>query len=256
MTEIKVILCGALGRMGVNVTNAVNEDPTMKLVAGVDVNTDAGSASFPIYKNIADVKEDADVIIDFSHHSALLPILEFAKERHIPAVIATTGHTDEETAEMKAASEFVPIFFSRNMSVGITLLIELAKKSVAALGSKFDIEIIEQHHNKKLDAPSGTALMIADAINEAENDKYTYTFDRHAERREREKAEIGIHAVRGGTIVGEHEVIFAGNSEVIRLSHSAQSRTVFAEGAVRAAKFLIGKSAGMYNMNDVVKEIM
>lgn len=255
MTETRIILCGALGRMGINVKNTINADPSLRLVAGVDVN-DASAAEFPIYKSIADVKEEADVIIDFSHHSALLPILDFAKERHVPAVIATTGHTDDEMAAMKAASEFVPIFFSRNMSLGITLLIELAKKSAAALGSKFDIEIIEQHHNKKLDAPSGTALMIADAINESEGDKYNYTFDRHTERRERDKSEIGIHSIRGGTIVGEHEVIFAGNSEVIRLSHSAESRTVFAEGAVRAAKFLCGKAPAMYSMTDVVKEIM
>jgi len=256
MTETKMILCGACGRMGINIAEFVKDDPGVKIVAGVDVSQSYAGCSFPIYGSISDVKESADVIVDFSHHSVLSGILEYAVKNHVPAVIATTGHNDAEMELMRGAAKTVPVFFSRNMSVGITLLIELAKKSAAALGSKFDIEIVEEHHNKKLDAPSGTALMIADAINDSQNGRFSYTFDRHSERRERDSDEIGIHSVRGGSIVGEHQVIFAGNSEVVRLSHSAGSRMVFAEGAIRAAKFLPGKAPGLYSMTDIVKEVI
>lgn len=256
MTETKIILCGACGRMGVNIAEFVKDDPAAKIVAGVDVSAPYAGCTFPVYSSIADVKESADVIIDFSHHSVLAGILDYATANHVPAVIATTGHNDGEMELMYNAAKTVPVFFSRNMSVGITLLIELAKKSAAALGSKFDIEIVEEHHNKKLDAPSGTALMIADAINDSQNGRFSYTFDRHSERRERDSDEIGIHSVRGGSIVGEHEVIFAGNSEIVRLSHSAGSRMVFAEGAVRAAKFLPGKAPALYSMTDIVKDVM
>ena len=256
MKEVKIIFCGICGRMGENVMKAVNADPEVEIAAGVDISDPAHDYRFPIYKNISDVAEDADVIVDFSHHSAIHGILEFALSRRVPAVICTTGHTDCEIAAIKAASEKIPVFFSGNMSIGINLLIELAKKAAATLGTGFDVEIVEEHHNKKLDAPSGTALMIADAINESQDGRYSYTYDRHSERRERDADEIGIHSVRGGNIVGEHEVIFAGESEVIRIRHSAQSRAVFASGALRAAKFLSGKAPGMYSMKELIQSLI
>ena len=248
-----VILCGCGGRMGVAVSTLAAEKNDVKIVAGVDVNLSVGAqvSGFPVYHSISEFTEKADVIIDFSHHSALPSLLDYAVTHSTPIVVCTTGHTQAEIDLMRAASQKVAVFSSGNMSIGINLLIELCKKASETLGVAFDVEIIEKHHNKKLDAPSGTALMIADAIKETrENTEYVY--DRHTERRLRSADEIGIHSVRGGTIVGEHEVIFAGNNEIITLSHSAMSREIFAAGAVRAATFLNGKTAGMYNMSDVI----
>ena len=245
---LNIMLCGCGGRMGAAVIAAAREAGD-RVVAGVDINP-AADSPFPIFTSPEEFQGKADVIVDFSHHSALPGLLDYAIATGTPLVVCTTGHTEEETAAMKAASEKVAVFFSRNMSLGINLLISLCRRAAAALGTDFDIEIIEKHHNKKLDAPSGTALMIADAISEGEERAYVY--DRHAERRQRAKGEIGLHAVRGGTIVGEHEVLFCGKDEVITLSHSAASREVFATGALRAAHFMAGKSAGFYNMDDVV----
>lgn len=247
----RIILCGCFGKMGRVISQLVSERPDCKIAAGVDLS--AGNAAFPVYTKIDDVTEPADVIIDFSHPSLLTPILGYAAQHSgIPAVLCTTGYSTEQVQALKAASEKQPIFYSRNMSLGINLLIELSKKAAKVLGNDFDIEIIEKHHNQKIDAPSGTALMLADAIASVRNEETEYTYDRHAQRKKREKSEIGLHTVRGGTIVGEHEVIFAGNHELITLSHSAQSKELFAAGAVNAAVFMNGKSAGLYDMSDMI----
>lgn len=222
------------------------------IAAGVDLFADS-AAAFPAYTNIADVQEEADVIIDFSHPSLLTPILSYAAQKGgIPAVLCTTGYSAEQVEALKTAAQAQPVFYSRNMSLGINLLIELSKKAAKVLGDQFDIEIIEKHHNQKIDAPSGTALMLADAIASVRDGETQYVYDRHAQRKKREKSEIGLHAVRGGTIVGEHEVFFAGNHEVITLSHSAQSKELFATGAVNAAVYMCGKGPGLYDMSDMI----
>lgn len=222
------------------------------IAAGVDLFADS-TAAFPAYTNIADVQEEADVIIDFSHPSLLTPILSYAAQKGgIPAVLCTTGYSAEQVEALKTAAQTQPVFYSRNMSLGINLLIELSKKAAKVLGDQFDIEIIEKHHNQKIDAPSGTALMLADAIASVRDGETQYVYDRHAQRKKREKSEIGLHAVRGGTIVGEHEVFFAGNHEVITLSHSAQSKELFATGAVNAAVYMCGKGPGLYDMSDMI----
>ena len=246
---LNILLCGCGGRMGAAVVEAANAAGD-RVVAGVDINP-AVASPFPIYTSPADFKGKADVIIDFSHHTALAGLIDYAKQSGLPLVVCTTGHSDEQLALMREAAKEIPLFFSRNMSLGINLLLSLCRRAAQTLGEDFDIEIIEKHHNKKLDAPSGTALMIADAITEGQSEK-PYIYDRHAERRQRAKGEIGLHAVRGGTIVGEHEVLFAGKDEVITLSHSAASREVFATGALRAARFMAGKAPGFYNMDDVI----
>ncbi|MBQ2308203.1 MAG: 4-hydroxy-tetrahydrodipicolinate reductase [Clostridia bacterium] len=248
---IKVILSGCGGRMGKAVAAAVGNE--VRIVAGVDINAASIDASdFPIYESITEFSDKADVIVDFSHHSALPSLLDYAKATKTPVVVATTGHTDEELALMREAASEVAIFHSGNFSIGINLIINLAKQAARTLGADFDIEIIEKHHNKKLDAPSGTALMIANAVAE-EREESEYIYDRHSVRKAREPKEIGIHSVRGGSIVGEHEVIFAGANEVVSISHSAASREIFANGALRAAIYLAGKSAGLYSMTDLIE---
>ncbi len=247
----RIILSGACGRMGKAVSEAVELSGNCEIVAGVDVIKDA-SLPYPVYASFDQIKEEADVIVDFSHHSALGSVLDYAKAHKLPAVIATTGHNEDECANMEQAAGEIPVFYSRNMSIGINLMIALAKKAAAVLGDSFDIEIVEEHHSKKLDAPSGTALMLADAIKDTLDGGCEYVYDRHLERRERAKGEIGIHSVRGGSIVGEHEVIFAGKDEVVRIHHSAFSREVFAKGALSAAKYLVGKTAGFYNMENML----
>jgi len=252
MSEIKIILSGAGGRLGRAIMVSAAE-AGCRIVAGIDIQPFAGEV--PVYASVAEVPDmDADCIIDCSHHSAILPLLGFAKERKLPIVICTTGHTEDENAAIHAAASEIPVFHSRNMSVGINLLIELAKKAASVLGEDFDVEIIEQHHNKKLDAPSGTALMIADAISDNIGHTTEYTYERQSKRQVRDRKEIGIHSVRGGTIVGEHEVIFAGTDEVIRISHSAASREVFARGALRAAKYMAVQKAdgSVYDMTRLV----
>ncbi len=252
-----IILCGCGGRMGRSVTQMVQDSNEYRIVAGVDVNaSELGTVcSFPVYQSIEDFPGKADVVIDFSHHSALPSLAGYATKNDIPLVIATTGHTDEEMQLMRQTSESVGIFFSRNMSIGINLLIEISRKAASTLGIDFDIEIVEKHHNKKLDAPSGTAMMIAEELACEREVESEFVYDRHNVRRQRDTREIGIHSVRGGTIVGEHDVIFAGNNEIITLSHTATSREIFASGALRAAKFMVGKSAGMYSMTDLINEI-
>lgn len=253
---INILLTGCNGRMGNAVADSCSSDTDCNIIAGVDVMGGKSSTDFPVFLSINDFKGKGDVIIDFSHHTAVEGLLKFAIESKTPAVIATTGHTPEETELIKNASKEIPVFYSRNMSLGINLLIALAKKACLSLGTSYDIEIIEKHHNQKLDAPSGTALMLADALKETREIETEYVYNRQPLHQKRSQNEIGIHAVRGGTIVGEHDVIFAGKDEVITLSHSASSRKVFAEGAVRAAKFVVGKPAGLYDMNDIVNSII
>lgn len=249
---VKIILSGCSGKMGHVITKCVESKENCEIVAGVDINK--CDAPYPIFSSFSDIDTDADVVIDFSHPSVLSSLLEYCKSNKIPAVVATTGLSDEQKKEIEEASKEVPMFFSANMSIGVNLISELAAKAARVLEGSFDIEIVEAHHNQKIDAPSGTALMLADSISDALTKKPTYEFDRHSKRAKRDPNEIGIHSVRGGTIVGEHEVIFAGLDEVIKISHSARSKDLFAVGAVNAAVFLKGKPAGMYSMKQLVDE--
>lgn len=255
MKETKVILTGAAGRMGKAFTAFAEADEAVSLNCAVDVSP--MQSAVPFYHGIDEVstKLGADVIVDFSHHTAIQGIIEYAKVAKCAVVVCTTGHTDEELKLIEEASSEIAIFKSGNMSLGINLLMALVKKAAATL-SGFDIEIIEKHHNLKLDAPSGTALMLANAASEGVDYETKPMYDRHAIRGKRERNEIGIHSVRGGNIVGEHEVIFAGQDEIITLSHSARSRDVFAKGAISAAVFMKGKPAGMYSMKDVIESAL
>ena len=247
-----IILTGACGKMGRVIQSVVETREDCKIVAGVDKFGD-NSAPFPIYSSLSEVKEEADVVIDFSNPSLLDDLLAFGISTNTALVIATTGFDECQKKKIAEAAEKCPVFFTYNMSIGINLLANLAKKAVAVLGNDFDIEIIEQHHNQKIDAPSGTALMLADAISEEFDKPMKYEYDRHSKREKRTKDEIGIHAIRGGTIVGEHSILFAGRDENITLSHSARSKEVFAVGAVNAAVFMDGKKPGMYDMGELVK---
>lgn len=250
----KIIMNGCNGKMGQVISRLVGEDDSCEIVAGFDVN-DTIDNPYPVFTNPDDFTGEADVVIDFSHPSALTNVLAYCKKRSLPVILATTGFSEEQKKEFNEASKEIPVFFSANMSLGINLLIDLAKKATKLLEGNFDIEIVERHHNQKIDAPSGTALAIADAIDETLSFPAEYVYDRHAVRKKRKKTEIGLHAVRGGTIVGDHEVIFAGTDEVIELKHSAHSKEVFAVGAIKAAKFMTDKPAGMYNMNDLISNL-
>ncbi len=250
-----IILSGANGKMGRVITRLAALDSDCRIVAGIDINNDFEN-EYPVFADAQVCDTPADVIIDFSHPSALSGLLSFAKVRKMPVIVATTGLSDEQKAEMLAASKEIPVFFSANMSLGINLLIELAKKATALLEGNFDIEIVEKHHNQKIDAPSGTALAIADGISEVLSKAPEYVYDRHSVRKKRASTEIGIHAVRGGTIVGDHDVIFAGQDEVITLSHHAASKEIFAVGSIKAAKFMKGKPAGLYDMNALIGEML
>lgn len=249
MTDI--ILNGCNGKMGTFVTNAVLDRDDCRIVAGVDLYGD--NINYKVYRSFDDVDVKADVIIDFSNPSVLDSMLAYAKKNNTPAVICTTGFSEAQVEQIKAASADVALFYSGNMSLGINLIIELSKKAAAVLSNNFDVEIIEKHHNQKIDAPSGTALMIADGISEVKTDSQ-YVYDRHSYRKKRKANEIGIHAIRGGTIVGEHEVIFAGHDEIFSLKHQALSKEVFAVGAVNAAVYLKSKQSGMYDMGDLLSE--
>ncbi|MCC8015811.1 MAG: 4-hydroxy-tetrahydrodipicolinate reductase [Clostridiales bacterium] len=248
---IRIILCGSNGKMCKVIQNVVNARNDCRIVAGIDLNT--ASETFPIYKNFNDIKESADVIIDFTNPALLDNLLSFSVGQSLPVVIATTGYDDSQKIKIEQASRKTAVFFTYNMSLGINLLANLAKKAAEVLGDDFDVEIIEKHHNQKIDAPSGTALMLADAVCEEMGKPMKYEYDRHSKREKRTKNEIGIHSVRGGTIVGEHEIIFAGRDEIISLSHSARSKEVFAVGAVNAAVFMKDKPAGMYTMKELIE---
>lgn len=246
----KIILSGCNGKMGQIIAECVKERSDCVVVAGIDVSGTV-CGTFPVFSSPAQCDVEADVIIDFSHPNALNDLLAYAVSRHIPAVFATTGLSEDQVAQIQEASKRVPLFFSANMSLGVNLLCELAKKAAAVLGG-FDIEIIEKHHNRKIDAPSGTALMLADEISTALKEPPKYVYDRHSVRQKRTAGELGIHSVRGGTIVGEHEVIFAGHDEIISLTHTAMSREVFATGSINAALFVCEQADGLYNMGDLV----
>lgn len=252
MEQIKILISGANGKMGHAVAAAIDSREDCTASAGVDISA-ASYSTFPVYARFADVPEKPDAVIDFSNPAALDDLLDYCLVNGVPCVLATTGYSEEQIAKIRKASAVIPIFFSFNMSLGINLLVQLAKKAVSILGDQFDIEIVEKHHNQKLDAPSGTALMLADAINASLDGQRHYVYDRHSRRQKRERSEIGIHAIRGGTIVGEHDVIFAGHDEVITLSHSAASKEVFAVGSVNAAIFLAKQTPGMYDMSGLIE---
>ena len=249
---INVLLSGCNGKMGKVITNILSGDDSVSIVCGYDMNTE--SISYPVYDKLCNVKEKVDVVIDFSNPACLDSLVDFCGDRRIPMVLATTGLNAEQLQKVSDLSKHVPVFYSANMSVGVNLLISLVKKAASVLEGSFDIEIIEKHHNQKIDAPSGTALMIADEIASSLKGDADYVYDRHPVRKKREQSEIGIHSVRGGTIVGEHSVLFAGNDEIIEVKHTAMGKEVFAVGAIKAAKFLVGKHPGMYNMEDLVNQ--
>ena len=248
---MNIILCGCNGKMGQAIVNESQKFCNMNIVAGVDIKPDS-SKSFPIFSSINDVNIKADIIIDFSNPLALNSILEYSQNQKLPVVICTTGFSKEQVEKINEASKNIPVFYSGNMSLGINLLIELCQKATNVLGDSFDIEIIEKHHNQKIDAPSGTALMIANGISEHLDEKYEYKYNRTTSREKRKKNEIGIHSIRGGTITGDHEVIFAGKDEIITISHHAASRNIFANGAINAAKYILHKTPGLYKMKNLI----
>ena len=256
MTDIAIN--GCKGKMGQVVAETISAsfEGTCRVSYGIDISEDPASP-FPVYSSYERIPTEAhaDVLIDFSNPAALPGLLKFAVSRKIPVVVATTGLSAEDEVLLKNAAEQIPVFWSANMSIGICLLKELVKKAAAFLGEDYDIEIVEKHHNRKLDAPSGTALALADAINAAEGDKFRYEYDRHSRRVKRKPNEIGISSVRGGNIVGDHEVIFAGPNEIIEIGHKAMSRNIFADGAVKAAFFIQDKPAGFYGMESLYKNI-
>lgn len=249
---VRIIMHGCNGKMGQVISGLVAADSEAEIVAGVDVY-DQVANPYPVFKSIEECNVEADAIIDFSNAAGVDKLLDYCVEKQVPVVLCTTGLSEEQLAHVKAASEKVAILKSANMSLGINMLLKLLKEATSILApAGFDIEIVEKHHNLKLDAPSGTALALADSINEELNNSYEYVYDRSQVREKRSEKEIGISAVRGGTIVGDHDVIFAGADEVITFSHRAYSKAVFGKGAVQAAKFLAGKPAGMYDMSDVI----
>lgn len=247
-----ILLNGCNGKMGRVITDLVTSKENARIVAGIDLNP-VQNYDFPVFSAASECTVSSDVIIDFSHPSALELLLKYALSTKTPIVVATTGLSSAQVETLRKASAQIPVFYSANMAIGICLLKDLVKKAALFLGNDFDIEIVERHHNQKLDAPSGTALAIADAINSVNTDKYQYIYDRHSKSAKRNKHEIGISAVRGGNIVGDHEVIFAGNNEVLEINHYAMSRNIFADGAVRAALFMKSKEPGFYDMNSLIE---
>lgn len=248
----RAIMHGCNGHMGRVITDICKNDENIEIVAGIDL-FDGIENDYPVFKTLDDCDVDADVIIDFCSAKAVDGLLDYCEKTKMPVVLCTTGLSDEQIARVSQVAKTVPVLRSANMSLGINTLMDLLKKATAVFADAgFDVEIVEKHHNQKLDAPSGSALALADSINEVLNNEYAYKYDRSQERKKREKKEIGISAVRGGNIVGEHEVIFAGTDEVITFKHTAYSKGVFAKGAVEAAKFMKGKTAGLYDMKDVI----
>lgn len=248
----RIIMHGCNGKMGQVITGICREDDNAAIVAGIDV-IDNRQNGYPVFTDINDCNVDADVIVDFAAAAAVDKLLDYAVSRKLPVVLCTTGLSPEQLNKVNQASQKVAILKSANMSLGINTIMKLLRDAANVFApAGFDIEIVEKHHNQKVDAPSGTALALADSINEARNNEYEYVYDRSQVRQKRGKKELGISAVRGGTIVGEHEVIFAGMDEVIEIKHTAYSKSVFAKGAVEAGKFLAGKPAGMYDMADVI----
>lgn len=249
---IKMIMHGCNGKMGQVITNICREDPEIEIVAGIDPYSGVQN-EYPVFADIEECNLEADVVVDFAAAPAVDALLDFCVARKMPVVLCTTGLSEEQLARVETVSREIPVLKSANMSLGINMLLDLLQKAANILApAGFDMEIVEKHHNQKVDAPSGTALALADSINEALENAYAYQYDRTQERKKREKFEIGIQAVRGGSIVGEHEVIFAGMDEVIEFKHTAYSKAIFGKGAVEAAKFLAGRCAGRYEMSDVI----
>jgi len=250
---IKILMSGCNGKMGQVITRLSSQSEDLKIVAGYDLN-DSVKNNYPVFSSLKSCNVEIDVIIDFSNPAALDQLVDYASAKKLPLVMATTGLSQTDIKKLETVSKDIPVFFSANMSLGVNLLIDLVKKATKILEENFDIEIVEKHHNQKVDAPSGTALSIADAINSVLDQKQEYIYDRHSRRKKRSTREIGIHAVRGGTIVGDHSVIFAGNDEIIEINHIAMSKEIFGTGALRAAKFLFGKKPGFYNMKDLLSD--
>ena len=249
---VKIIMHGCNGHMGQVISGIVEKDPDAEIVAGIDI-ADQGKNSYPVFTDIDACQVEADAIIDFSSAKATDKLLEYSAARQIPVVLCSTGLSEEQLAIVEETSKKVAVLKSANMSLGINTLLKLVQDAAKVLATAgFDMEIVEKHHRLKVDAPSGTALALADSINEAMDNKYHYVYDRSQKREKRDDKEIGISAVRGGTIVGEHEIIFAGQDEVIEFKHTAYSKAIFGKGAVEAAKFLAGKPAGRYDMSDVI----
>jgi len=249
---VRVIMHGCNGRMGQVITGMIAEDDQIEIVAGIDPQGQQKN-TYPVFVSLEECQAEADAVIDFSNVAAVDALLDYCVKRQLPVAVCTTGLAPEQVEHIHKASEEVAVLFSYNMSMGINMLLKLVKEAAKILApAGFDMEIVEKHHNQKVDAPSGTAIALANSINEAFDNAYEYKYDRSQERKKRDKKEIGLHAVRGGTIVGEHEVIFAGIDEVIEFNHKAYSKSVFGKGAVQAAKFLAGKPAGFYTMADVI----
>ena len=249
---VKIIMHGCNGHMGQVISGIVEKDPDAEIVAGIDI-ADQGKNSYPVFTDIDACQVEADAIIDFSSAKATDKLLEYSAARQIPVVLCSTGLSEEQLAKVEETSKKVAVLKSANMSLGINTLLKLVQDAAKVLATAgFDMEIVEKHHRLKVDAPSGTALTLADSINEVMDNKYHYVYDRSQKREKRDDKEIGISAVRGGTIVGEHEIIFAGQDEVIEFKHTAYSKAIFGKGAVEAAKFLAGKPAGRYDMSDVI----
>lgn len=249
---INIIMHGCNGAMGQVIVKLLKEDTEAKIVAGIDISGEQLD-DFPVYKNIFDITEEADVIIDFAHISAVDNLLAYAKEKNMPLVLCTTGLSKEQVQKVEEYSKKCAILKSANMSLGVNLLLKLVSEAAKVLyKADFDIEIVEKHHRRKLDAPSGTALALADSINESLENSLYYVYERESKREKRDRKELGISSVRAGSIVGEHEVIFAGEDELISINHSAYSRSIFAKGAIAAAKFLYNKKAGLYTMSDLL----
>ena len=250
---IRFIMHGCNGHMGQVISDIVAKDPDCEMVAGIDIKPQAVSNPYPVYTSLKDCKEKADAVIDFSNAKAIDGLLEDCVHAGLPLVLCTTGLSEEQLAKAEEASKKIPLLRSANMSLGVNTIMKLVVAAASVLANAgFDMEIVEKHHNKKLDAPSGTALALADAMNGVLEQAYTYKYDRSKERAKRSDKEIGISAVRGGTIVGEHEVFFWGQDEVVEIKHTAYSKAIFGKGAVQAAKFLAGKEPGYYNMSDVI----
>lgn len=250
---IKIIMHGCNGHMGQVISEIVKNDEFSTIVAGIDLYNEKKN-DYPVFKSFAECEVDADVIIDFASAKATDSLLDLCLQKGVPVVLCTTGLSEQQLERIEKDSKKVAILKSANMSLGINTLLKLLQDAAKVfVPAGYDIEIIEKHHNQKIDAPSGTALALADSINEVFENEYVYKYDRTLEREKRDKKEIGMSVVRGGTIVGEHEVIFAGTDEVIEIKHTAYSKAVFGKGAVEAAKFLAGKAPGLYNMSDVIK---
>lgn len=250
---VRAIMHGCNGHMGQVITGLIKADEGIELVAGIDKYTGIAN-DYPVFESLEKCDVEADVIIDFSNAAAVDALLTYCEEKKMPVVLCTTGLSEEQLAKIPEAAKKTAVLKSANMSLGINLLMKLLKEATKVLApAGYDMEIVEKHHNQKLDAPSGTAIALADSMNEAMDEAYHYVYDRSQERKKRDTKEIGVSAVRGGTIVGEHEVLFAGTDEVIEFKHTAYSKTIFGKGAVEAAKFLAGKPAGLYDMSDVIQ---